>query len=149
MPGNICSGRRPFSSEALASLGDTVRVHYKGMFLDGRIFHNTRKSDKGPVEFTLGENKIIPGLENAVLNMRVGEKKTAELPPEDAFGVIRPEVATVPLSDQPPEPDGCGFANVILTRMRASFLPLHMVILFCPWSALFLHFMMSFTSIEV
>ena len=80
------------SSDALANLGDTVKVHYRGMLVDGRVFHNTVKADSGPVSFTLGENKIISGMENAVLNMRVGEKKTAELPPEDAFGQIRPEV---------------------------------------------------------
>ena len=80
------------SSDALASPGDTVKVHYRGMLVDGRVFQNTVKADSGPVSFTIGENKIISGLENAVLNMRVGEKKTAELPCEDAFGQIRPEV---------------------------------------------------------
>ena len=72
-----------------------MKVLYRGMLADGRTFQNTRKSDKGPATFTLGENKIISGLENAVLHMRVGEKKTAELSPEDAFGDIRPEVVCV------------------------------------------------------
>ena len=38
------------SHPALAELGDTVKIHYKGMLEDGRIFHNTLKSKDGEWE---------------------------------------------------------------------------------------------------
>eukprot|EP00802_Teleaulax_amphioxeia_P028749 Tamp_30549.p1 GENE.Tamp_30549~~Tamp_30549.p1 ORF type:complete len:176 (+),score=33.07 Tamp_30549:27-530(+) len=96
-------GRRWLSSK-IASLGDTVAVHYRGMLVDGRVFHNTIKSPDGPVKFTLGERKVIEGLEEAVLNMHVGEKKTTQLQPHAAFGDIRPElILFIPSSKVPAE----------------------------------------------
>lgn len=38
------------SQPALAELGDSVKVHYKGSLEDGRIFHNTHKSTAGERE---------------------------------------------------------------------------------------------------
>jgi FKBP-type peptidyl-prolyl cis-trans isomerase 2 len=40
--------------------------------------------DAGPVKFKLGEHKVIAGMEEAVLNMRVGEKKTTQFQPDAA-----------------------------------------------------------------
>jgi peptidylprolyl isomerase len=44
------------------------------------------------LEFTLGEGKIIPGIENAVEGMNVGESKSVEVPPEHAYGQRREEL---------------------------------------------------------
>ena len=67
-----------------AKVGDTVRVEYTGKFEDGQIFDSNKGRE--PLEFTLGEGKIIPGFEKAVVGMEVGEEKTVKIPPEEGYG---------------------------------------------------------------
>ena len=69
-----------------------VRVRDIAVLIDGRVFMDTEKSKDGPVVFTLGEKKVIEGMEASVLGMRVGETKTAQLCPEEAFGDIRADL---------------------------------------------------------
>lgn len=72
---------------ATAEKGDTVKVHYTGKLEDGTIFDSSRERE--PLEFTIGEGKVIPGLEAAVIGMEAGESKSATVPPEDAYGERR------------------------------------------------------------
>jgi len=65
-------------------VGDTVRVEYTGKFEDGQIFDSNKGRE--PLEFTLGEGKIIPGFEKAVVGMEVDEEKTVKIPPKDGYG---------------------------------------------------------------
>jgi len=67
-----------------AKVGDTVRVEYTGKFEDGQIFDSNKGRE--PLEFTLGEGKIIPGFEKAVVGMEVDEEKTVKIPPKDGYG---------------------------------------------------------------
>ena len=67
-----------------AKTGDTVRVEYTGKFEDGQIFDSNK--GKELLEFTLGEGKIIPGFEKAVIGMEVDEEKTVKIPPKDGYG---------------------------------------------------------------
>ena len=67
-----------------ASDGDTVRVHYAGRLEDGTVFDSSEGRD--PLEFTLGAGQVIPGFEQAVVGMAVGEKATTRVPPENAYG---------------------------------------------------------------
>ena len=64
--------------------GDKVKVHYTGKLDDGTVFDTSR--DGEPAEFTVGKNQVIEGLEEAVLGMEPGDKKTAQVKPEKAFG---------------------------------------------------------------
>jgi peptidylprolyl isomerase len=66
------------------SSGKTVSVNYKGMFLSGEVFDNSDLH--GPLEFRTGSGQIIPGFDEAVLDMRRGEKRLVVLPPELAYG---------------------------------------------------------------
>lgn len=84
-----------------AKKGDTVHVHYKGTLDDGSVFDSSEDGD--PISFTLGEGNVIPGFENAVEGMSIGDKKTSRMEPSDAYGEHRDElVFTVP-RDQMPE----------------------------------------------
>jgi peptidylprolyl isomerase len=65
--------------------GKKVSVNYKGMFLDGRVF-DASDVHGGPLEYTAGAGQLIAGWEEAVLDMKVGEKRLAVLPPELAYG---------------------------------------------------------------
>ena len=67
-----------------AKEGDTVNVHYTGKFDDGEIFDSSKERD--PLKFTIGEGRVIPGFENAVIGMSAGESKVIRIPNEEAYG---------------------------------------------------------------
>lgn len=68
--------------------GDTVRIHYTGTLNDGEVFDSS--SGREPLEFTVGSGQIIPGLDAALPGMEVGEKKTVEVPVDEAYGPVDP-----------------------------------------------------------
>jgi FKBP-type peptidyl-prolyl cis-trans isomerase 2 len=67
-----------------AKTGDTVKVHYTGRLQDGTVFDTSVGSE--PLEFTLGQGQVIPGFEQAVIGMQVGESKTVTIPVDQAYG---------------------------------------------------------------
>ena len=69
----------------VAKDGDKVYVHYTGTLDDGSEFDTSRDGDP-PLEFVIGAGGMIPGFENAVKGMEVGEIKTVTLSPEEAYG---------------------------------------------------------------
>lgn len=73
-----------------AANGDTVRVHYTGMFTDGTQFDSSIGRD--PIMVTLGTGQVIPGFENALMGMAEGESKGVTLEPEHAYGPSNPEL---------------------------------------------------------
>ncbi len=75
---------------AHAKRGDTVSVHYKGTLEDGTIFDSSDGGD--PISFTLGEGQVIPGFEDAVEGMSIGEEKTRTIDSENAYGPRREEL---------------------------------------------------------
>ncbi len=80
--------------------GDKVAIHYTGSLIDGTVFDSSEGRE--PLEFTVGSGQIIPGLDAALQGMKVGEKKTVTIAPEDAYGAHHPEgVLEVPKSQLP------------------------------------------------
>lgn len=67
-----------------AKEGDVVRVHYTGRLTDGTQFDSSEGRD--PLEFTVGAGQMIKGFDSGVLGMSVGEKKTLQIPPNEAYG---------------------------------------------------------------
>ncbi|HLD48742.1 MAG TPA: peptidylprolyl isomerase [archaeon] len=77
---------------------DLVRINYIGRLENGEIFDLTNeeiaKTEKifnqhvkyKPVPIIIGANFLIPGLDKALLDMKIGEKKTIEVKQEDGFG---------------------------------------------------------------
>lgn len=88
---------------AKAQNGDTVRIHYTGRLSDGSEFDSSAGGD--PLEFTIGQNEVIPGFENAVTGMIPGEKKTVTIPCDEAYGPHRDEMITLVERDQFPAGD--------------------------------------------
>lgn len=85
-----------------AKAGDTVRVHYTGRFTNGNQFDSS--IGREPLEFTLGQGGIIPGLEREILGMAVGDKNTVTIMSDDAYGPRHPEaVRDVPRDTIPEE----------------------------------------------
>ncbi|MRG45914.1 peptidylprolyl isomerase [Chitinophaga sp. SYP-B3965] len=64
--------------------GDTVRVHYHGRLNNGNTFDSSEGRD--PLEFKVGTGSVIKGFDNGVLDMTVGEKRTLNIPVEEAYG---------------------------------------------------------------
>lgn len=83
-----------------AKKGDKVKVHYTGKLDDGTVFDTS--SGREPLEFTIGEGKIIPGFENAVAGMEPGQSKTEKIPADQAYGPHMKELVVEVGKDQIP-----------------------------------------------
>jgi len=87
---------------SVAKSGDTVRIHYTGTLSDGSVFDSSEGRD--PLEFTLGSGQVIAGFDTGVDGMAVGEKKTIEIPSDQAYGPVHEEARQeVPRSQIPAE----------------------------------------------
>ena len=82
--------------------GDKVKVHYTGTLDDGSVFDSSE--NKQPLEFTIGENQVIPGFENGVKDMKLNQEKTIKIKPEDAYGEKNEQlIREIPRDKFPPE----------------------------------------------
>lgn len=87
---------------AEAKNGDSVKVHYTGKLDDGTVFDTS--AEREPLLFTVGEGKLIPDFEQAVVGMNPGESKTIQVPSGNAYGPHRKEMIMVVEQNQfPPE----------------------------------------------
>lgn len=70
---------------ASAALQDTVTVHYTGWLEDGTQFDSSHDRD-APFSLVLGQGQVIPGWEQGIAGMRVGEIRELIIPPQLAYG---------------------------------------------------------------
>ena len=81
-----------------ATAGQTVSVHYKGQLLDGTVFDSSYKRQQ-PIDFVLGQGQVIPGWDEGVSLLKVGDKARFVIPSDLAYGsrgaggVIPPDAA--------------------------------------------------------
>ncbi len=64
--------------------GDTVKVHYHGKLTNGTTFDSSEGRE--PLEFEVGSGAVIAGFDSGVTGMTVGEKKTINIPVDEAYG---------------------------------------------------------------
>ncbi|KAK9900555.1 hypothetical protein P389DRAFT_14503 [Cystobasidium minutum MCA 4210] len=65
--------------------GDHLSMHYDGQLEDGTPFDSSR--DRGqPFDFTLGTKQVIPGWDQGLVDMCIGEKRKLKIPPHLAYG---------------------------------------------------------------
>lgn len=64
----------------------TVTVNYTGKLEDGSIFDTSLAEGREPLKAKLGEGQLIPGFESGLVDMSIGESKTIEINPQDAYG---------------------------------------------------------------
>jgi peptidylprolyl isomerase len=87
------SGKSPKS-------GDMVSVHYEGRLVDGTVFDSSYKRGN-PIEFPLGQRRVIAGWDEGIALLKTGEKATLVIPsdlgygPNGAGGVIPPNATLV------------------------------------------------------
>jgi len=78
----------------MAHTGQMVTVNYVGTLEDGTEFDNSY--EKGmPITFSVGAGQVLAGLDNILLGMTSGDKRTVELEPEDAYGEYKQELIKV------------------------------------------------------
>lgn len=70
-------------ADKVAKKGNNVSVEYTGKLETGEIFDSSRGK---PIEFEIGEGKVIKGFEYGIVGMKVGEEKEVKIKPEDGYG---------------------------------------------------------------
>ena len=73
----------------IVKVGDSISVNYTGKLEDGTVFDSNIDPNFKHVEpfiFTAGAGQVIPGWDKGFIGMKVGEKKTLVIPPEEAYG---------------------------------------------------------------
>ena len=84
-------------------MSDTVQDHIVvkldyTLIVEDEIMEST--DDNEAIEFIQGIGQIIPGLEEALYGLKVGDKKTVEIQPEDAYGIYDPDSLEVAKKDE-------------------------------------------------
>ena len=81
--------------------GDKIKVHYHGKLTNGETFDSS--AGREPLEFEVGSGMVIPGFDDGVTGMTVGEKKTVNIPFAEAYGPKNPEMVIEMPKDRFPE----------------------------------------------
>ena len=68
-----------------AEKGKTVSVHYKGQLSDGTVFDSSYKRNE-PIDFPLGVGQVIPGWDEGIGLLKVGDKARFVIPSHLAYG---------------------------------------------------------------
>jgi peptidylprolyl isomerase len=67
-----------------AKQGDHVKVHFTGKMENGEVFASSQNHE--PLEFSVGDGTVLPGVDKAVEGMSLGQRKTITLNPQEGFG---------------------------------------------------------------
>lgn len=73
---------------------DWISVEYEGTLSDGEVFDSSKGRD--PLKFKVGAGMVIPGFDNGVVGMNVGDEKTIDISAELAYGPKNNEIAKLP-----------------------------------------------------
>jgi peptidylprolyl isomerase len=70
--------------------GDKIKVHYHGRLTSGETFD--KSEGREPLEFEVGSGMVIKGFDDGVTGMTVGDKKTVNIPADEAYGPQNPDM---------------------------------------------------------
>lgn len=86
--GLVFSTSTPALSAETVEAGKTVTFDYT-LKVDGEVADTSEGQQ--PLEYVHGQGMIVPGLEEELAGMAVGEQKTVTVPAEEGYGQINPE----------------------------------------------------------
>lgn len=69
---------------------NVISFHYTLKDKDGNLIDSS--DGQSPLAFLVGSGHIIPGLENELVKMNVGDKKAVEVKSAEGYGEIRPDL---------------------------------------------------------
>jgi peptidylprolyl isomerase len=78
------------TTERHAKIGDTVKIHFTGKLEDGSEFDSSK--DKEPLVFKVAADEVIPGLDEAVIGMKVNQEKSVHINSDKAYGPVEKEL---------------------------------------------------------
>jgi len=89
------------SKDISVSKGRIVSIDYT-LYVDRKVFETTK--DSRPLTYVQGSGQLLKGFEEALFGMTVGQKKTIEIKPEDAYGSVRKDfIVEMPIEKLPAE----------------------------------------------
>lgn len=83
------------------SKNKVVKINYKGTLSDGSVFDSNE--DREPLEYIQGIGMIIPGLEQRIEGLQSGDKKSVEVPADEAYGQVSDDAVQDVPKDQFPQ----------------------------------------------
>lgn len=93
------AAEKPIIGTAVVADGKTVKVNYT-LTVDNKVVDSSKAGQ--PIEFKEGAHQMITGFEKAVMGMKVGEKKSFKVKPEEGYGPVNPKaVQDVPKKQLP------------------------------------------------
>jgi FKBP-type peptidyl-prolyl cis-trans isomerase SlyD len=93
-----------------------VSLHYMLRDEDGDVIDTSAGRD--PMQFIQGAGQIVPGLEESLYGMRVGDEKQVTVGPENGYGEVDPDAFQVVPRDR--FPDDIELEEGMGLRMRDS-----------------------------
>ena len=70
--------------------GDMVTIHYTGKFEGGEVFDSSE--GKEPLQFKVGEGRMIKGMDEGVVGMEKGQQKKIMIMPSEAYGDVQQQL---------------------------------------------------------
>ncbi|HEY1172544.1 MAG TPA: FKBP-type peptidyl-prolyl cis-trans isomerase [Verrucomicrobiae bacterium] len=65
--------------------GTDIKAHYTGKLVNGTVFDSSVERGE-PLEFTVGVGQVIAGWDEALVDMKKGEKRVLIIPPQLGYG---------------------------------------------------------------
>lgn len=78
----------PGETSPVVEDGTRVTIHYT-LTVEDKIVDSSKGRE--PMEFQVGNKKVIPGFEKALLGMGIGAKKSFQVNPDEGYGLESPE----------------------------------------------------------
>ena len=104
----------------IAESQDYVVINYIGRFKESNeIFDSSDES--GPFEFEIGSDNVIDAINSGIIGMKVGDKKTINVNPQDGYGEYQQElILDVPTEKLPEDSEVGDILDEAVTRMQWS-----------------------------
>ena len=77
------------SNDNRIGAGKRVTLHFSVLLMDGAVVDTTK--ERAPATFTVGDGNLLPGFEQSLLGLKVGDRRSIVLEAANAFGPHNPD----------------------------------------------------------